>query len=91
MCVIVFADVSAARAILGYQPKVSLEPGLTDLAEWKRRGGARDLYEWLRNARSAEQNRSDAARQKSAAAFRKPTGRNGFAADEQQYVYDNHK
>ena len=24
----------AARAILGYQRKVSLEPGLTDLAEW---------------------------------------------------------
>jgi dTDP-L-rhamnose 4-epimerase len=29
-----FADVSAAQAILGYQPKVSLEPGLTDLAGW---------------------------------------------------------
>jgi dTDP-L-rhamnose 4-epimerase len=29
-----FADVSAARAILGYQPKMSLEPGLADLAQW---------------------------------------------------------
>jgi dTDP-L-rhamnose 4-epimerase len=29
-----FADISAARSILGYQPKVTLEPGLSDLAEW---------------------------------------------------------
>ena len=57
----------------------------------KRRGDARNLYKWLRHARNAEQNRSDAARQKSAAAFRKPAGRNGFAADERQYVYENHK
>ena len=29
-----FADVSAARAILGYQPRVTLESGLINLAQW---------------------------------------------------------
>lgn len=29
-----FADISLARQILGYQPQISLEEGLVDLAEW---------------------------------------------------------
>jgi dTDP-L-rhamnose 4-epimerase len=29
-----FADISHARRILGYEPRVALEPGLEDLAEW---------------------------------------------------------
>jgi dTDP-L-rhamnose 4-epimerase len=29
-----FADISKAREVLGYQPRVSLEEGLTDIASW---------------------------------------------------------
>jgi dTDP-L-rhamnose 4-epimerase len=29
-----FADISLARDVLGYRPQVSLEQGLSDLAEW---------------------------------------------------------
>jgi dTDP-L-rhamnose 4-epimerase len=29
-----FADITRAQAELGYRPKVDLESGLTDLAEW---------------------------------------------------------
>ena len=29
-----FADISRARKVLGYEPRVSLEEGLTELAEW---------------------------------------------------------
>jgi dTDP-L-rhamnose 4-epimerase len=29
-----FADVSRARALLGYEPMVGFEEGLTELAEW---------------------------------------------------------
>jgi CDP-paratose 2-epimerase len=73
------SDTSKFKSATGWSPKISTE------------AGAQNLYEWLRNARSAEQNRSDAARQKSATAFRKPASRNGFAGDERQYVYGHHK
>jgi len=36
------ADISRARELLGYQPQVSLEQGLSDLIEWARRAGAAD-------------------------------------------------
>jgi dTDP-L-rhamnose 4-epimerase len=29
-----FADISRARQVLGYQPRVSLEDGLAELADW---------------------------------------------------------
>lgn len=29
-----FADISRAQAVLGYQPRIALEAGLTELAEW---------------------------------------------------------
>jgi len=29
-----FADISKARAILGYEPRVSLDDGMTELAAW---------------------------------------------------------
>jgi dTDP-L-rhamnose 4-epimerase len=29
-----FADISKARQVLGYEPQVSLEEGLTELAAW---------------------------------------------------------
>ena len=29
-----FADISAARSVLGYEPRVTLEDGIVELAEW---------------------------------------------------------
>jgi len=37
-----FADISQARQVLGYQPKVALEQGLAELAEWLHRQIADD-------------------------------------------------
>ncbi len=37
-----FADISKAKAILGYQPKVTLEDGLIELAEWLEGQSAED-------------------------------------------------
>ena len=40
-----FADVTLARTVLGYEPRVSLETGLADLAEWLDSQLARDLLD----------------------------------------------
>ncbi|MGA1875678.1 MAG: SDR family NAD(P)-dependent oxidoreductase [bacterium] len=40
-----FADVSAARKILGYEPRISLEEGLIELAQWLGRQIALDRME----------------------------------------------
>jgi dTDP-L-rhamnose 4-epimerase len=37
-----FADISRARAVLGYEPAVSLEDGMIELAEWLRDQAAED-------------------------------------------------
>jgi len=37
-----FADISRARDVLGYEPRMSLEAGLQDLAEWLERQTAED-------------------------------------------------
>ena len=44
-----FADISKARAILGYQPSVSLEQGLIELAEWLEGQTAEDKVTEARN------------------------------------------
>jgi dTDP-L-rhamnose 4-epimerase len=36
------ADISRARALLGYEPKVSLEQGIPELLEWVKRQDASD-------------------------------------------------
>jgi dTDP-L-rhamnose 4-epimerase len=43
-----FADISRARRILGYEPLVSLEAGLVELAEWLRNQTAEDRVEEAR-------------------------------------------
>src|SRR5262249_19978898 len=40
-----FADITAARAVLGYKPAVSFEDGLFELAEWLRRQTPVDQFE----------------------------------------------
>jgi dTDP-L-rhamnose 4-epimerase len=40
-----FADISRARALLGYEPRVSLEQGIPELLAWVREQTARDLVE----------------------------------------------
>lgn len=40
-----FADISLARRILGYEPKVSLEQGLTEISEWLKGQMAEDLVD----------------------------------------------
>jgi dTDP-L-rhamnose 4-epimerase len=40
-----FADIGAARSILGYRPAVEFEQGLTELAEWLEGQLAEDLVE----------------------------------------------
>jgi dTDP-L-rhamnose 4-epimerase len=35
-------DISRARALLGYQPRVTLEQGVAELLDWVRRQEARD-------------------------------------------------
>ena len=37
-----FADISRARAVLGYEPRVSLEDGLVELADWLHEQAAED-------------------------------------------------
>ena len=37
-----FADISKARQVLGYEPRVQLEPGLIELAEWLQNQAAED-------------------------------------------------
>ena len=32
-----YADISAAKTLLGYRPTISLEDGMADLIEWTRR------------------------------------------------------
>ncbi len=44
-----FADISKARAILGYEPKISLEQGLIELAEWLKGQTADDKVTEARN------------------------------------------
>lgn len=48
-----FADISKARAILGYEPKISLEQGLMELAEWLQGQTAEDKVAEARNELSA--------------------------------------
>jgi dTDP-L-rhamnose 4-epimerase len=43
-----FADTALARALLGYEPSVSLQDGLTELAEWLRAERAVDAYDVAR-------------------------------------------
>jgi dTDP-L-rhamnose 4-epimerase len=43
-----FADIGAARAVLGYRPEVALEDGLTDLAAWLATQVAVDRVEDMR-------------------------------------------
>lgn len=43
-----FADISVARAVLGYQPKVSLEEGLEELVDWLQGQQAEDHVEQAR-------------------------------------------
>jgi dTDP-L-rhamnose 4-epimerase len=40
-----FADISEARAVLGYEPRVTLEDGLVELAEWLQDQAAVDRVE----------------------------------------------
>ncbi len=44
-----FADISKARAILGYEPKVTLEHGLVELAEWLSGQTSEDKVKHARN------------------------------------------
>lgn len=44
-----FSDISKAKVILGYEPKVSLEQGLTELAEWLEGQTAEDKVTEARN------------------------------------------
>ncbi len=43
-----FADVARAREVLGYEPKVSLEEGIAELAEWLEGQVAHDRVEGMR-------------------------------------------
>ena len=40
-----FADISRARALLGYEPRVPLEDGIVELAEWLEGQAARDMVD----------------------------------------------
>jgi len=40
-----FADISLARTILGYQPRIMLEDGIAEIAEWLRGQAACDRFE----------------------------------------------
>jgi len=46
-----FADITLARQVLGYEPRVTLEAGLADLAEWLE--GQVASTAWARPARSS--------------------------------------
>jgi dTDP-L-rhamnose 4-epimerase len=44
-----WADISRARAVLGYEPEVTLDDGLAELAEWLKRGARQeDAVAWDR-------------------------------------------
>ncbi len=40
-----FADIELARDLLGYEPRVSLEDGLTEFTEWIRTQSADDRFD----------------------------------------------
>lgn len=44
-----FPDISLAERVLGYKPKMSLENGMRDLAEWLERQTAHDRFNEMRN------------------------------------------
>ena len=44
-----FPDISLAQRILGYKPKMTLESGMRDLAEWLERQTAHDRFNEMRN------------------------------------------
>jgi dTDP-L-rhamnose 4-epimerase len=44
-----FPDISLAQRILGYKPKMTLENGMRDLAEWLERQTAHDRFNEMRN------------------------------------------
>ncbi len=44
-----FPDISLARKVLGYEPRVNLEDGMRDLAEWLERQTAPDRFNEMRN------------------------------------------
>jgi dTDP-L-rhamnose 4-epimerase len=48
-----FADITKARRVLGYEPQVSLEQGLAELAEWLRGQDAEDRVTEARNELTA--------------------------------------
>jgi len=44
-----FSDISKAKTILGYEPKITLEQGLIELAEWLEGQTAEDKVAEARN------------------------------------------
>ncbi len=48
-----FADISKASEILGYQPEVSIEKGLEELARWLEHQEAEDKVDVMRNELSS--------------------------------------
>ena len=44
-----YPDISRAQQVLGYQPKVTLEDGMRDLAGWLERQTAQDRFNEMRN------------------------------------------
>lgn len=48
-----FADIAKAKAVLGYEPKISLEQGLVELAEWLEGQTAEDKVTEARNELAA--------------------------------------
>jgi len=44
-----FPDISLARRVLGYEPKIRLREGMSDLAEWLERQTARDRFNEMRD------------------------------------------
>lgn len=44
-----YPDISKARQVLGYQPKITLENGMRDLAGWLERQTAKDRFNEMRN------------------------------------------
>ena len=48
-----FADISKAQKLLGYEPQVSLEQGLAELARWLEHQQAEDRVDSMRNELSS--------------------------------------
>lgn len=48
-----FADITKARSLLGYQPRISLEDGLQELAEWLQDQRSDDRVDHMRNELSS--------------------------------------